>query len=110
MRALDEDLLEARRIERLIQIAEAKYMQVLRRGVEARIDTALDEDEFTNASIVQAAAAEAKPIRPKKLVSLLVALGGGLLAGLGTVVVLELREAGLARTLGSVAPRAREAS
>lgn len=110
MRALDESMLEAKRIERLIQTTETKYLQFLRRGVEARIDVALDQGRFTNASIVQAAAAESKPIRPKKLLSLAIALGGGLLAGLGTVVFLELREAGLERTLGSVAPRAPEAS
>ena len=108
MRALDENLLEAKRIERLIQTTEAKYLQFLRRGVEARIDLALDQGQFTNASIVQAAAAEAKPIRPKKLISLAIALGGGLLAGLGAVVFFELREGGLERAVGSVAPRPQE--
>lgn len=109
MRMLDDNLLEARRIERLIQTTETKYLQFLRRGVEARIDVALDRGQFTNASIVQAAAAESKPIRPKKLLSLGIALAGGLLAGIGAVVILELREGGMESALGSVAPRAQEA-
>jgi len=102
---LDAKLLEAKRLERLISTSEAQYLQYLRRGVEARIDAALDQGQFTNASIVQRAAAAPRPIRPKRLISLLLALGGGLIAGLGAVVALELKEFGLEAFLGSVAPR-----
>ncbi len=102
---LDQKVLEARRLERLIATNESQYLQYLRRGVEARIDSALDRDQFTNASVVQQAAAEAKPIRPKKLISLILSLAGGLVAALGAVVVLELRESGLESFVGSVAPR-----
>jgi uncharacterized protein involved in exopolysaccharide biosynthesis len=102
---LDEKLLEAKRLERLIATNESQYLQYLRRGVEARIDSALDQDQFTNASVVQQATAEAKPIRPKKLMSLVLSLAGGLVAALGTVVVLELRESGLESFVASVAPR-----
>lgn len=103
---VDEKLLDARRIERLISTSESQYMQYLRRGVEARIDSALDQGQFTNASVLQAAAAEPKPIKPKKLIALLLSILGGLLAGVAMVIVLELRESGLEAFLGSVAPRA----
>ena len=102
---LDEKLLEAKRIERLISTSETQYMQYLRRGVEARIDAALDRSQFTNASVVQEAATEPRPIRPKKLIILILSLAGGLVAGLATVVGMELNESGLEAFLGSVAPR-----
>ena len=105
---LDEKLLEAKRMERVIANSENQYMQYLRRGVEARIDAALDQGQFTNASVVQEATAEPRPIRPKKLISLVVALVGALVAGLGTVIGIELRESGLEAFLGSVAPRPME--
>jgi uncharacterized protein involved in exopolysaccharide biosynthesis len=105
LEVLDEKLLESRRLERLISTSEAQYLQYLRRGVEARIDAALDQGNFTNASIVQQASAAPRPIRPKRLITVLLALAGGLLAGLGAVVGLELKEFGLEAFLGSVAPR-----
>jgi len=54
---------------------------------------------------VQEAAAEPRPIRPKKLITLILSLAGGLVAGLATVVGMELHESGLEAFLGSVAPR-----
>jgi len=105
MRELDAKALEARRVQRLVATSEAKYLQYLKRGTEARIDSALDQGRFTNAVVVQQPAAEPKPIRPKKLVTLLLGLGGGLLAGLGYVVYEELRAGGLEALLGSLAPR-----
>lgn len=105
LRDLDEKVVEAKRVERLITTSETQYLQYLRRGVEARIDRALDAGQFTNATVVQEAAAEPRPIKPKKLITLLIALGGGLIGALGAVVAMELKEAGLEAFLGSVAPR-----
>ena len=102
---LDARLLESRRLERLISTTETQYLQYLRRGVEARINAALDQGQFTNASIVQQAAAAPRPIRPKRLITVLLALAGGLIAGLATVIGLELKEFGLDASLDSVAPR-----
>jgi len=107
---LDERLLEAKRIERLIATSETQYMQYLRRGVEARIDAALDRGQFTNATVVQEAAAEPRPVRPRKLIMLIVSLLGGIVAGAAVVVGLELYEFGLEALLGSVAPRPAEVS
>jgi len=102
---IDEQLLEAKRIERLVSTSESQYMLYLRRGAEARIDAALDRGHFTNAAVVQDAAAEPRPIRPKKLIMLILALAGGLVAGVAVVVGMELHESGLEAFLGSVAPR-----
>lgn len=105
---LDEKSLEARRFDRLIETSEAQYLQYLDRSVEERINAALDRDRFTNASVVQEATAEIKPIRPKKLITLLLSLGGGLIAAFGTVIILELWESGLESFVSSVAPRGEE--
>jgi uncharacterized protein involved in exopolysaccharide biosynthesis len=105
---LDEKLLEAKRIERVIATTESQYLQYLRRGVEARIDAALDQGQFTNASVVQEPAAEPHPIRPKTWLSLILAVVGGVVAATGTVVGLELKDDGLESFLGSVAPPAAE--
>jgi uncharacterized protein involved in exopolysaccharide biosynthesis len=105
LKLLDDRLLESKRLERLISTTETQYLQYLRRGVEARINTALDQGQFTNASIVQQAAAAPRPVRPKRLITVLLSLAGGLVAGLATVVGLELKESGLEAFLGSVAPR-----
>lgn len=105
LRDLDETVVEAKRVERLIATSETQYLQYLRRGVEARIDRALDAGQFTNATVVQEAAAEPRPIRPKKWITLLLGVGGGLIGALGAVVAMELKEAGLEAFLRSVAPR-----
>ena len=102
---LDEKSLEARRYDRLIETNEGQYLQYLDRSVEERINAALDRDRFTNASVVQEATAEVKPVRPKKLITLILSLVGGIVAGLGTVIILELWEFGLESFVSSVAPR-----
>ncbi len=107
---VDERLLEATRIERLIATGESQYMQYLRRGVEARIDAALDRGQFTNVAVVQEAVAEPRPVRPRKLIMLIVSLVGGLVAGAAVVVGQELYEFGFEALLGSVAPRPAETS
>lgn len=105
LRELDEKVVEAKRVERLIANSETQYLQYLRRGVEARIDSALDAGQFTNATVVQPATEEPRPLKPKKLIILLLALGGGLIGAIGAVVAMELREAGLEAFLRSVSPR-----
>lgn len=102
---IDEQLLEAKRIERLVSTSETQYLLYLRRGAEARIDAALDRSHFTNAAVVQDAAAEPRPIRPKKLIMLILSIAGGLVAGIAVVVGMELKESGLQAFLGSVTPR-----
>ena len=105
LRDLDEKVVEAKRVERLIANSETQYLQYLRRGVEARIDSALDAGQFTNATIVQPATEEPRPLKPKKLIILLLALGGGLIGAIFAVIAMELRGAGLEAFLGSMSPR-----
>jgi uncharacterized protein involved in exopolysaccharide biosynthesis len=102
---LDQKSLEGKRLERLIATDEAQYMQYLRRGVEARIDAALDRDQFTNVSLVQQAASEPKPIRPRKLFMLILSFAAGLVVAVGAVVMLEFGQTSLEQVVGSLVPR-----
>jgi uncharacterized protein involved in exopolysaccharide biosynthesis len=96
--------LDARRLERLVGVTADKYALYLKSGEAARIDAALDGDRFSNVAVVQKAVASARPVKPKKLLTLLVALAGGILAGLGTCAWLELRATGFESVFGSVVP------
>lgn len=106
LRQLDEAAVEATRRQRLIHSAEERYLMYLGRGEKARMDAALDQRHVTNVSIVQKPSASAKPVRPKRLVTLIVSIAGALLAGLLACVFRELRERGLEAFLASIAPPA----
>lgn len=96
--------LDAKRLERLAGITADKYALYLKSGEAARIDAALDGDAFSNIAVVQKAVASARPVKPKKLITLLVALLGGILAGLGTCAWLELRDTGFETVFGQIVP------
>lgn len=96
--------LDARRLERLVGVTAEKYALYLKSGEAARIDAALDGDRFSNVAVVQEATASSRPVKPKKLLTLLVSILGGLLAALGTCAWLELRDTGLETVFGSVLP------
>jgi uncharacterized protein involved in exopolysaccharide biosynthesis len=101
---LDTQTTEAERGKLRLRALQDRYLMYLSRGEQARIDTALDESRLTNASVVQAAAASAKPVRPKKSVLLLMSVVGGLLTGLFGCAWMELRAIGLAAILAAIAP------
>lgn len=98
---LDEGNVAASRTQRLIRSAEDRYMMVLSQQERAIIDSALDSGRFTNVSVVQDAAASAKPVRPKKLIVLLASIFGGLLLGFAACVAQEVRATGLAPLLAA---------
>ena len=99
---LDAQILEATRLQRLIDVTADKYEAYLKSGEAARIDAALDADRFSNVTVVQSAASSSRPVRPKKLMTLAMSLAGGLLAGLAACAWLELRAAGMERILRAV--------
>jgi len=101
---LDRRTTEATRSQRRIKALEERYAMYLSRGEKARIDSALDQGNITNVSIVQAASASPKPVRPKKSIVMAVSLVGGLLVGILRCAWLELRGIGLAAFLAAVAP------
>ena len=99
---LDVQALQATRLQRLIAVTADRYATYLKSGEAARIDSALDAGRFSNVIVVQDAAASSRPVKPKKLITLLVSVLGGVLAGLGTCAWLELKRTGFERVFGSL--------
>jgi uncharacterized protein involved in exopolysaccharide biosynthesis len=58
---------------------------------------------------VQYADAPLKPSSPKRLISLIISVAGGLIVALLVCAWLELAEMGMARTLAAIAPAPEEA-
>jgi uncharacterized protein involved in exopolysaccharide biosynthesis len=102
---LDQKSIEAERLQLQLQSAKDRYLMYLDRTEKARVDAALDRSRVANGSLVQSADASLKPIRPKRLITLIVSIGAGL--GIAALVCawLELMAIGLAATLASAAPR-----
>ncbi|HZR80497.1 MAG TPA: GNVR domain-containing protein [Candidatus Binatia bacterium] len=107
---LDAQSLQATRLQRLVDVTASKYETYLKSGEAARIDAALDADRFSNVTVVQGAAATSRPVRPKKLTTLLLSLAGGILAGVAGCAWLELRAAGWQRVVGSLVGGTAEAT
>lgn len=103
-RLLDSHLVEVDQLQMQLTSARTRYMTYLDRSEKARIDAALDGGGMTNVSVVQRAAASLKPVRPKRLISFLVAIGGGLLMGVLTVLWREATRLGTDRVLASALP------
>jgi uncharacterized protein involved in exopolysaccharide biosynthesis len=106
---LDALTTEVKRIERLIQMTEQRYLMYLDREDKARLDSALDQGRFTNVSVVQRATSSPRPVRPKRLIVFLVAIAGGFIVALLTCVSLELNSIRLEQLLESARPRPAEA-
>ena len=102
LETLNREMLDATRLQRLVDVTAEKYASYLRSGEAARIDAALDARRFSNVAIVQQAVASARPVKPTKLLTLILSLAGGLLAALGTCAWLELSGAGFEKTFVSL--------
>ena len=102
---LDQQVVEAQRLSRMIEVNEAKYKTYLTRAEDARVDTALDDRRITNVTVIQEPTASRKPVWPRKRLMLLVSLGAGILFAFITCAWLELRETKLESILDAMAPR-----
>ena len=109
LRDLDQKVTESARIGRLIKSTEDRYLMYLNREEKARVDSALDQGRFTNVSIVQEATASLKPVRPRKVITAIVAICGGLMMAFLACVWLEMATLQLGGLVTSVAPRPVEA-
>jgi hypothetical protein len=56
---------------------------------QARIDRQLEAEHISNVGVVQPASYEPRPIRPRRMVNLLLGLGAGLFGGLALPLVVE---------------------
>jgi len=96
---------EPDRLDLQLRSAKDRYLMYLDRTEKARVDAALDRSQVANVSIVQHANASLKPIRPQRLITLIVSIVGGLAIALFVCIWLELMSMGLVRTLQAAVPR-----
>ena len=105
LRLIDEKTTEAERIQLQLDSAKARYTMYLERTESARMDAALDRGRVANVSIVQHAEAQPKPVRPKRLMTLVASLVIGLAIAVLVSAVRELQLMGILGAIESAAPR-----
>lgn len=84
---LNEDELRIAAVQRDVDLLENDYRKYAANLEQARIDQRLENQRMSNISVVQPASYEAKPIYPRKAISLLL---GFLTAGFGAVATVLL--------------------
>jgi len=86
---LDMSESKIQNLKREIEINEKNYRTYMDRHEDARISDAMNRHKLSNISIIQAAVTPVKPIKPKKLLNLLIGLVFGLFSGLACAFLLE---------------------
>lgn len=76
-------------LTREIEIQEANYRKYSDNLEQARIDDALETGKISNVSIVQAATLPVDPVRPRRLLNILLGLLVGIFGAIGLAFVLE---------------------
>jgi uncharacterized protein involved in exopolysaccharide biosynthesis len=76
-------------LERNVEIMEANYRKYFANLEQARIDTKMKSEEFSNVGIAQSATLNPKPHSPNKLVNFAAAIVLGVFGGLGFAVFAE---------------------
>lgn len=80
---------KANDIERELKINEENYRLYVKRMEEARITQAMDRENIVNVSIAEAALPPIKPISPKPVLNMALALGIGLIGAIGLAFISE---------------------
>jgi uncharacterized protein involved in exopolysaccharide biosynthesis len=70
-------------LQRELSLQEAKYRKYSENLEQARIDQALETNKISNISVVQAANASMKPVKPRKALNLALGFFLGIFGGLG---------------------------
>ena len=70
-------------LQRELSLLEVKYRKYSENLEQARIDQAMEINKISNISVVQAATASLKPIRPRKALNLALGLFLGIFGGIG---------------------------
>ncbi|TWT96471.1 GumC family protein [Neorhodopirellula pilleata] len=76
-------------LDRNVDVLEANYRKYFANLEQARIDTKMKSQEFSNVGIAQAATLNLKPSAPNKLINLIAAIFLGTVGGVGLAVFLE---------------------
>lgn len=92
LKILNANELRIQRLERQVQIQDSTYRKYADNLEEANIDQALAMEHISNISVVQPSQSLIKPVRPRKLLNLLLAIALGLMGGLALAVLAEQYE------------------
>lgn len=84
---VNQKTFELERLSRDVSTNEKTYVLYVNKREEARISTAMDRQQMVNASIAQQAQLPLKPVAPRKVINMLVALFLGAVGSLGLAVV-----------------------
>jgi uncharacterized protein involved in exopolysaccharide biosynthesis len=76
-------------LERQVKINEDNYQLYLKKMEEARISNAMDSQKIANISVVEPALAPIKPIKPKKLLNIILSILLGAFSSIGMAFTLE---------------------
>lgn len=80
---IDNLELKLKELDRRVKLNEDNYQLYLKHKEEARISNAMDSEKMANISIAQQALVPIKPVKPKKLLNVVLAILLGGFAGLG---------------------------
>ena len=83
LKAINDTEVKIKSLERELEIEEANYRKYSENLEQARIDHAMESEKISNISIVQSATFPLKPIRPRKLLNLLLGFLLGIFGAIG---------------------------
>jgi uncharacterized protein involved in exopolysaccharide biosynthesis len=89
IQAVDQKQNELRNLQRELSTHEKNYQTYAEKLEEARISDDLNHQKIANISVIQAPATTQKPVKPKKLLILILAILLGAVSGLGYAFLVE---------------------
>lgn len=89
LKTLNENELQIARLQREVDLGDAKYRKYATNLEQSRIDQAVESERISNVSIAQEATCNVKPVRPRKVVNLFLGLLVGVFGGLGLALLSE---------------------
>jgi polysaccharide biosynthesis protein PslE len=89
IRSLDDKQNEFRNLNRTVSINEKNYLTYVEKHEEARISDDLNRQKIANISVIQAPSVPQKPVKPRKLLAILLAVVLGAASSLGYVFFVE---------------------
>jgi uncharacterized protein involved in exopolysaccharide biosynthesis len=93
--ALDMKEMTLENLKRDVAVSDRNYRTYLEKVEDARILEELNRQKSANISVIQEATIPVEPVRPRKLLNIMLGLFLGALAGLGLAFVAELSAQGL---------------
>jgi uncharacterized protein involved in exopolysaccharide biosynthesis len=88
-RTLNENEALISNLEQQVELCKNNYTTYSEKSEQSRIDTALQNERFTNVNVVQPANFSAKPVSPRKAIVLVLGVLGGLALGVGLAFLAE---------------------